>query len=305
MSTASTIHDFQQGSTPTLHSTQPFLWAVRRELWEFRSIYIAPLGVAILALFAFVLSMAHMSRQMHDAAALDAMQQAEFIQRPYNLAALFLMGISFVVAIFYSLEALSTERRDRSILFWKSLPVSDFTTVLTKFSIPIIVLPLIAIVLTVATNLIMLLLNIAVLVGSRQSLDMLWSNLPLARMWAMQAYHMFILHGLWFAPVYGWLLLVSAWARRLAIIWAAVPFVAIGVVEKMLLNSAHFGHWMMYRFGGAPASDAYPGGHMSFHAWSHLHFSEVFFSPGLWTGLIFAVLCLFAAARLRRSRGPV
>jgi ABC-2 type transport system permease protein len=300
MSTGSTtINDFQQGMTPTLHPTQPFYWSIRREFWEFRSIYIAPLGVALLLLFSFVVSMARITHQA------QPMSEAEFIQRPYNFAAMFLMGIGFIVSIFYCLEALTTERRDRSILFWKSLPISDFTTVLTKFSIPIIVLPLVVVVLTIVTHLIMLLLNSAVLLASGQSVNMLWSSLPLGQMWMMQAYHMLVLHGLWLSPVYGWLLLMSAWAGRLAILWAAVPFVVIGVFEKMLFNSQHFGDWMMYRFGGAPASNAYPGGHMAMHEWSHLHFAEVLFNPSLWAGLIAAAVFLFLTARVRRSRGPM
>ena len=59
--------------------------------------------------------------------------------------------------MFYCLDALYGERRDRSILFWKSLPVSDLTTVLSKASIPIVVLPLLTFAVTVATQLIMLL----------------------------------------------------------------------------------------------------------------------------------------------------
>jgi ABC-2 type transport system permease protein len=294
-----TFNEFQQGGAVTSHPTQPFLWSIRREFWEFRSIYIAPLGVALLVLFSFIVSMVRISHQA------EPMTEAEVIQRPYNFAALFLMGICFVVSIFYCLEALSTERRDRSILFWKSLPISDFTTVLTKFSIPIVALPVIAVVLTIVTHVIMLLLNSAVLLASGQSVSMLWSSLPLGQMWMMQAYHMLVLHGLWFAPVYGWLLLMSAWAGRLAILWAVVPFVVIGVFEKMLFNSQHFGHWMMYRFGGAPASNAYPGGHMAMHAWAHLHLAEVLFNPSLWAGLIAAAVFLFLTARVRRSRGPI
>ncbi len=54
------------------------------------------------------------------------MRQREMITQPYDFAALLIMGVTFVVAVFYCLDALHGERRDRSILFWKSLPVSDF-----------------------------------------------------------------------------------------------------------------------------------------------------------------------------------
>src|SRR6202140_5345961 len=122
--------------------TRPMYWSVRRELWENRSIYIAPLVVAAVVLLGFLISTIHLQDKMRAALALDPMKQHELIERPYNFAALLLMGTTFVVAVFYCLDALHGERRDRSILFWKSLPVSDVTTVLAKASIPLVILPL-------------------------------------------------------------------------------------------------------------------------------------------------------------------
>src|SRR5439155_6816152 len=79
------------------------------------------------------------------------------IAQHYDLAAGVLMGTTLLVAIFYCLDALYGERRDRSILFWKSMPVSDRTTVLSKMAVPMVVLPVVTFVLTIATQLIMLL----------------------------------------------------------------------------------------------------------------------------------------------------
>jgi len=303
--TFNAMNEFQQGSPLALRPIRSLYWALRRELWEFRSIYVAPLIVAALVLLSFLVSMAHMARQMRDVAVLSPEQAGEFIQRPYAYAAMFLMGISFIVAIFYCLEALHAERRDRSILFWKSLPLSDLDTVLAKISIPIIVIPLIVVLLTVVTNVIMLLVNSAVLMGSGYGLDVLREHLPLGQMWMMMTYHMFVLHGLWFAPVYGWLLLVSSWSRRLAFLWAALPLIIIEVAEKIVFKSSHFLNWLRYRWGSAPASGAYPGNNSAIHEWMHLHLSQVLLSPGLWTGLAFAGICIFAAARLRRRHGPI
>src|SRR6185312_9302365 len=69
-------------------------------------------------------------------------------QMPFEMAAGVLMLTIILISVFYCLDALHSERRDRSILFWKSLPVSDVTTVLAKASIPLIVLPLLAFVIT-------------------------------------------------------------------------------------------------------------------------------------------------------------
>jgi ABC-2 type transport system permease protein len=242
---------------------------------------------------------------MSAAEALGPMQLHEAIERPYNSAAMFVMGIVFLVSLFYSVEAMQGERRDRSILFWKSLPLSDLTVVLSKMSIPLIVLPVLAVVLTIVTHMVMLVLNVIILQANGMSASMLWDHLSLTPIWMMMAYHMLALHGLWMAPVYSWLLLVSAWARRAALLWAVLPLAAIGVIEKIAFNSTHFAHWMEYRFGGAPGANAYPGGDMAMHEWSHLNIGQLLFNSSLWIGLIASALLLFAATRVRRSRGPM
>ena len=73
---------------------------------------------------------------------------------PFTFAALLLMfTTSFIVGVFYCVDALQGERRHRSILFWKSLPVSDLTTtVLSKASIPFAMLPQVTFAVTVVTQ---------------------------------------------------------------------------------------------------------------------------------------------------------
>ncbi len=75
------------------------------------------------------------------------------------MAAMMMLFTVFIVGVFYCLDALHGERRDRSILFWKSLPVSDLTTVLSKITIPLVILPLIAFAFIVCVQLIMLLMT--------------------------------------------------------------------------------------------------------------------------------------------------
>src|SRR6185437_7105667 len=119
-------------------STQPFYWSVRRELWENRSIYVAPLLVAVVMLFGFLISTIVMPVRRQGVLLLDPAHQRAMIGMPYDVVAMMLIVTAFIVGVFYCLDALHSERRDRSILFWKSLPVSDFTTVLSKASIPFV-----------------------------------------------------------------------------------------------------------------------------------------------------------------------
>src|SRR5579862_2646793 len=119
-------------------TTRPFYWSVQRELWEYRSIYLAPLAVAGVTLFAFLF--ATIGRSM---ATPDLNRRLELLEAPYTFTSGIIMGTVFIVGLFYCLDTLFGERRDRSILFWKSLPVSDLTTVLSKAVIPLVILPLV------------------------------------------------------------------------------------------------------------------------------------------------------------------
>ena len=214
------------------------------------------------------------------------------------------MLTTFVVGLFYCLDALHGERRDRSILFWKSLPVSDLTTVLSKASIPLVVLPLLTFAITVVTQGIMLLLSSAVLLGSGLSVATLWTQLSLFQMWPLLLYHLLAVHALWYAPLYGWLLLVSGWARRAPFLWAALPLLAIGIVEKIAFNTSYFAALLGHRFLGGPEGGASSGNAMSMAPLTQLTPGQFLTSPGLWIGLAIAAAFLAAAVRLRRYRGP-
>src|SRR3954464_6865186 len=223
---------------------QQLYWSVRRELWEFRSIYVVQLAVAGIFLFGFLISLMRFRYKMRNFLLLGPMQQHELIEQPYAFAAGLIMAAGFVVGIFYALEALQSERRDRSILFWKSLPVSDITTVLAKASIPMVIIPGISFVLAVAVQSIMMVLHSVVLRANGIPAGVFFSHLQIFQIWAMLGYHLLILHSLGFAPLYAWLLLVSGWARRLAFLWAALPLVVVAVIENLIFGSSAFlGFW--------------------------------------------------------------
>jgi ABC-2 type transport system permease protein len=275
-------------------------WSIRRELWENRSIYIAPLAVAAVTLFGFLI--ATIGRAM---SVTNLAQRRAVLEEPYTFASLLIMGTTFVVAVFYCLDALHGERRDRSILFWKSLPVSDLTTVLSKASIPLLILPLLTFAITVVLQLTMLLLSGLVLVASGLSVATLWTHFSFFQMSLMLLYHLVAIHGLWYAPIYGWLLLVSAWARRAAFLWAALPLLVIGIVEKIAFNTSHFGAMLGYRLSGGPEGAAFTAGGMSMDPLTQIHSGQFLISPGLWIGLAIAAAFLAAAVRLRRYREPI
>jgi ABC-2 type transport system permease protein len=279
-------------------------WSVRRELWENRMIYVAPVAVACVFLFGFSISILHLLVEMRAAPWLDVMQQHELLGQPYEFAEDLIMGTLIVVGFFYSIEALHGERRDRSILFWKSLPVSDLITVLSKAAIPIVVLPLLAFALTVLTQWFMLMISSAVLMGNGQEVAILWSRVGIFHRWPMLLFHFLCIHGLWQSPIYAWLFLISVWARRAPILWAVLPPLTIGIVEKVVFNTTYFGYLIGNRFTGGTEGMAIMehGRTMDpMMLFAPLHF---FINPGLWMGLAVTAAFLAAAVRLRRYRGP-
>ena len=280
--------------------TRPFYWSVRRELWENRSVYIGPLVVAGLVLFSYFVRLFRLPARMRTLDTLEAAKQQAVLLTPYQMGASAILFVGFVVGAFYCLDALYGERRERSILFWKSLPVSDVTTVLSKACLPLVVVPLFTFTLALATQLVMLTLATGVVVVSGLDPTALWARVPLLGMSVVMFYGLFA-HVLWFSPLYAWLLLVSAWAKRAPLLWVILPPLMIGLLERITFQTTHFGHFIRYRLGGA-LTTAFAPKAGDIGAPTPLNFVS---SPGLWTGLVAAALFLVLAARLRRNREPI
>ena len=279
-------------------------WSVRRELWEYRSIYLAPLATAAVFLFGFLITAPHLASTMRKASAMGGMQLHEALGKPYDMASGFLMAIAMFVGAAYCLGALYNERRDRSILFWKSLPVSDVTAVLAKACIPLVILPLVTVAVTVALHFVMLLIHSAVLAASGQSVSALWAEVMPIQMWFMLLYHLIAVHSLSHSPFYAWMLLVSSWAKRAAFLWAALPVLAIGALEKLFFNTSYFFLMLGYRLSGDEAAVT-PAKDWPISPMTHITPGHFLLSAGLWAGLIFTALCLAGAVQMRRYRSPL
>src|SRR6516164_6987513 len=159
MNSSETAHKSARVTPPAQDYTaamRPFYWSVLRELWENKSIYIAPSIVAAVIVLGALVSAGHLPERRRSALLLDEARRQAAIQLPYDIIAMIIIVAAFIVGFFYCLDALYGERRDRSILFWKSLPVSDVTTILSKAFIPLLVLPAIVFAIIVVTQFIVL-----------------------------------------------------------------------------------------------------------------------------------------------------
>src|SRR5213593_4577154 len=178
MNTESNVGSESSAVTDRRYSIRQFYWSVKRELWENRSIYVAPSIFAAIILFGSFVASFHLPGRRQNAVLLDPERQRAAIELPYDIVAMMLIFTAFIVGVFYCLDALHGERRDRSILFWKSLPVSDLTTVLSKVTIPLVVLPLIAFAIVVCVQVIMLLQTSVVLIFHGVNPGTTWAHVP-------------------------------------------------------------------------------------------------------------------------------
>jgi len=264
-----------------------YLTLVKRELWEHRSLWIAPLVVAgiflILSVLAGIAAGVHFNNVTFGPGHMGGLGRGE--QNPVLVGILGMAGPLFLVScitiVVYLLDCLYGERKDRSILFWKSLPVSDAHTVLSKFAVGMVIVPLAVYLLTLVCHAFMgVVLSLGVpgfnkLVGvgpgdwihaQGRFLGMLVASL------------------LWYAPLGAWYMLASVVARRAPILWASMPLVALGVIESIFFHTRYFWKFIGLRF--QPQDD----------------FLQAIVRPDLWLGLVAAAGILYMVIRLRRYR---
>ena len=161
-----------------------------------------------------------------------------------------------------------------------------------------------------ATQFTLLLLSTVVLLPSGLA-GTTWRILPYFQMSVILFYGL-VTMVLWQAPLYGWLLLVSAWARRATFLWAVLPWLAICALERIVFDTSYFAAMLGRRITGsfenAFVVANYPRGAHDVPALDRLtQLDPLKFlsSPGLWIGLVIAAGFLVAAIRLRRYRGPL
>jgi ABC-2 type transport system permease protein len=233
-----------------------------------------------------------------------------------------LQMILFFVLFFYLLGSLYDERKDRSVLFWKSLPVSDLSTVLSKVATAAIVAPLLSLAITIALNIVFLLIVSAfVAFNGVNPLTVVWGPAEPLSLWAKMA-AMVPLNAIWALPAIGWLMFTSAFAKSKPFLWAILLPVGVGVlinwfeiletiqmpdtwywqhVAGRMLGSLVPGSWMWGLEGTHPASfDFDRNGPIELISWSVM--GRVLASANLWIGAAVGVALISASIWFRRYR---
>ena len=249
----------------------------------------------------------------------DKLELASGIDLTMLLASGWPYIVMMFVMFFYCLSSLYDERKDRSVLFWKSLPVSDGETVLSKAITATLVIPLVATLAAIATMLVFLaMLSAIVLFHGGNPLELIWSpGHPF--MIALSVLAAIPVYAIWALPTVGWLMLCSAWARSVPFLWALlVPilsgaFVSMFSVMKLFdLNAAWFWSNIVSRMllGVVPLTphDVNRMGSLQFEQGgvAELVGPAAVYSnllqPATWIGAAAGVAMLLLATRIRRWR---
>ena len=292
-----------------------FLWLIRREVWENKAIWIAP-AIVIACLFGLlILVRAHLGYDFGASFSdIPREGQIRLHEFAYSIITAVIFLVMGVVGFFYCIDSLYADRADRSVLFWKSMPISDAETVLSKFATGAVVVPLVALAGSVIAQ-------IAIGGGVMAKFAMagqyagLWLHPETLAGGAVLAIVAFASAVLWYAPLVAYLMLVSAWARRAPFLWAVLPPVAAAVLEQVVLQTSYVQQLIFQRLVGMYETlsnqDGGPGegdkglaefaerlARMDWHG----RVENFFTTPELWLGLVAAALLLAAAMWVRRYR---
>jgi ABC-2 type transport system permease protein len=297
------------GSEPGARALPPgraLLTLVRREFWEHRYLWLAPVLVA--ALLALSPLLGHAELDLPPFASADNRVALSTLVQ-WGLGVPLCVVMSFCLA-YYLLECLYGERKDRSILFWKSLPVSDALTVWSKVLVAVAIVPLGVLVLALLTHLLFCaILDLRYTLGNGPLLafnPLEWFRTELTLLLGL------VLSVLWYAPWGAYLLAISAWAKRSPFLWATLPLVLAPILERMVFGTRYLWHFISYRNFGiwAKLGIGHGGGHIIAHnrvrpfgvLLDDLDFRGAFTDVDLWLGVAAAVALVYLAIRIRAMR---
>ena len=295
---------------------------IRRELWEHRSIYLTPAVVALVMTLLILTSYVAASgfEGALDLAIVgasnvgDAERRAALMAFLGGLTVVFLIAMAILV-VFYTLDALYAERKDKSILFWRSLPITDAETVISKLLTAVLVIPLITFAVIALTHLVNLsLTSLFVRFQGGSPIHLIWGAAPIFDVWATLLI-VLIAGSIWASPLIGWFLFVSAWTKRSPLLMAFLPLIVLPILEYIVFRTTFLKQAIVTRtnfanmplFSGIDMEQVLNENRFE-HAVENIHLLgtidlvKFVSSPGLWLGIVVCAVFTTAAIYVRRYR---
>ena len=294
-----------------------FMALVKREVWEHPALFVGPLGANLfVALSAFILIARAIGSEENLRSIVNGLSMVDesFIAVGRNFlfaspVALVVL-VTIVVGYFYFLSCLFTERTERSILFFKSFPVTDAKTVLSKLFTGVVLLPVLSLAAFAITQAFVLIVTSAALLLAGGSLGTIWNASALFSNWLLVLY-VLVSCALWYAPFIAFLMLVSAWAKKAVLLWSMVPFFIIQAEFLLpvprLFGPIVLGHMRGYVQAAFEFRDEVEAGAAVFgnQPLNFLSLTDpvgLITQPALWVGLVIAAVLMYGAIYLRRYR---
>ncbi|WP_158965519.1 hypothetical protein [Paraglaciecola sp. L3A3] len=168
---------------------------------------------------------------------------------------LFFTGMLFVALLFiaiwvqwhYFVSCLHDDRRDKSIFFWRSLPVSDALTVAIKLFVGAIIIPGAAILISMVFSLVLaLIVVVSAIFGFDASVDFEWAKILKEFTYLAYTLLNFLLYTLWIFPVYAWLMLASAFAKKAPSAWVILPVIILLMIEAFAVDYLGIGSRFLF-----------------------------------------------------------
>ena len=231
---------------------------IKREVWEHRSVWITPAAVAFVLTFIAVAAVVMVTafgeainpeiERIADATLPDQIRRAALAVLLLTNTSVFMFAMWFVM-IFYCLDALYAERKDRSILFWRSLPITDTETVISKLLTVAIAIPIATMIGVIISHLLnLIIMSIWLSTQGVNPFRFIWGAVPLFDTWA--AVFIFLLAiPIWMSPLLGWLIFISAWAKRGPLLRAVMPIAILPFLEYIIFKSWLLGLAIVKRLG--------------------------------------------------------
>jgi ABC-2 type transport system permease protein len=300
-------------------NARSFAMLVRREFWEHRGLLWAPVVTAVLLVVLTLLGNAGtggVSIQVDGEGAgfmreISGDSQLKFFGVFIGGMLVPQILVALIVLVFYLLDCLYTERRDRSILFWKSLPVADSSTVLAKVCVALVAVPLLVYALSLVVSVLSFAAVALKVAGTPYAALGTWHTGAWLAIQGTLLVNMLVA-SLWYAPVAAFLLLVSAWAPRAVTLWAILPPLLLVIGERVALGTRHVSEfigdrlWGYFQAMGMAGSQSRPAGATGAEVIADLYgridVSPLLASADLWLGVAAAAAMIWGAIRLRRWR---
>lgn len=294
---------------------------IKREIWEHRSIYVTPAAIAVIVTLGTLATLMFASgfAEELDIAIFGASNLAGDTERKGALTAYFLsfsplfMFAVLILTVFYSLDSMYAERKDKSILFWRSLPITDLEAVLSKLLTAIVVIPLVTVAAVIVTHFVNLIfISIWVAAKGGDVGHLVWGSVPLFDNW-LAALLVTLAGALWMSPFIGWFLLVSALTKRSPLLMAFMPLIVIPLVEFIFLRTHYFADAVFTRRGNIPLfremdletffdEESHHLSEQTVSLVAHLDIGQFVTSASVWAGLLVCGLLTTAAIYVRRYR---